>query len=400
MKPIQMYPVKKIIYSFIILCAGIFLVSSCNYSSVEEIISEIDKISEKWVPDGREGLFKVNAEIKQKTVILTGETNIPEARQEVIDLFLNSKLAIKDNIKVLPDTISDKRYFGVVTLSVINLRRTPEHSSELVSQAILGTPVLVLKSEGSWNLIQTPDKYIAWTEASSITLKNRSEMQEIRNSDRIIYLKNSGWVYSTTGESSVAGDIVAGSILQSSGKSRGYTKVIFPDSREGFVRDSEISDFNLWKNNLNISGEKICDDALTFMGSPYLWGGSSTKATDCSGFVQSVYFRNGIILARDASLQAKQGSEIDISDGDGLLAKGDLLYFGSKNSSGLRVTHVAIYIGDSKYIHSSGRVMINSLDPASADYNEYRMNSLLTARRIIGIENDKSIVPVTRHKWY
>ena len=55
--------------------------------------------------------------------------------------------------------------------------------------------------------------------------------------------------------------------------------------------------------------ESICKVARTFLGLPYLWGGSSAKAVDCSGFVQSVYFMNGLILPRDASLQALHGTD-------------------------------------------------------------------------------------------
>ena len=96
--------------------------------------------------------------------------------------------------------------------------------------------------------------------------------------------------------------------------------------------------------------------ALTYMGIPYLWGGSSVKGVDCSGFVQSVFFRNGIILARDASLQALHGLPVDISDGFNRLKKGDLLFFGSKENGDSHVTHVALYLGNNEYINSSGRV--------------------------------------------
>ena len=109
---------------------------------------------------------------------------------------------------------------------------------------------------------------------------------------------------------------------------------------------------------------------------------------------------NGIILSRDASLQAVHGNDIDLSKGFSQLSMGDLLFFGTKDSSGTHVTHVAIYKGDSEYIHSSGRVMINSLDSTSNNYNSHRKNSLLIAKRIIGVKNDIGIVPVNKHPWY
>lgn len=148
------------------------------------------------------------------------------------------------------------------------------------------------------------------------------------------------------------------------------------------------------------SEENVCLIALTFLGLPYLWGGSSTKAVDCSGFVRAVYFMNGIILRRDASLQALHGQTIDIQSGFSNLRKGDLLFFGSKDKLKSYITHVAIYIGDSEYINSSGRVMIDSFDSSCTNFNSDRINSLITVKRIIGVENDSGIVPVIKHSWY
>jgi cell wall-associated NlpC family hydrolase len=136
------------------------------------------------------------------------------------------------------------------------------------------------------------------------------------------------------------------------------------------------------------------------MGLPYLWGGASIKGVDCSGFVQSVFFRNGIILQRDASLQALHGTSVDITAGFDRLKKGDLLFFGSKNNGTLHVTHVAIYIGNKEYINSSGRVMVNSFDSTQANYSSFKYKSLLSAKRIIGVLEDQGIVSVKNHQWY
>jgi cell wall-associated NlpC family hydrolase len=109
---------------------------------------------------------------------------------------------------------------------------------------------------------------------------------------------------------------------------------------------------------------------------------------------------NGLILQRDASQQALHGSIVDISNGYSQLEKGDLLFFGLKVNGKQRVTHVAIYLGNMEYINSSGRVMINSLDSTQTNFNRKRTNSLLSAKRIIGVENDPGIVPVFKHSWY
>ena len=377
------------------------MLNCCQSFYKKNYQSEIDSISVKWVPDGREGICTVTAKPgKQGTIILIGETTNTKAKQEIIKTLNNQDIALIDSILILPDTIRNEKFMGLVTLSVINIRKQPDHGSELVSQAILGTPVLILKKRNSWLLIQTPDRYIGWTEKSSVRLATREELFAWRQANKVLFIENSGWIYDAPDKHGVVGDLVAGSILEKTGESKGYAKVVLPDGREGFVENKKLMDFHSWKVQVPGNEENIIKIASTFLGLPYLWGGTSSKAVDCSGFVQSVYFMNGLILARDASLQALHGLPVDVSDGYGRLKSGDLLFFGSKENSRLHVTHVAIYKGNSEYINSSGRVMINSLDSTRTNYNSYRKNSLLIARRIISAENDSGIVPVNKHSWY
>lgn len=142
---------------------GILLVLiSCHSSLYKNIQAEIDSISIKWVPDQREGICKVIVKPgKNGALILNGETNSLQARQEITNTLDNNGIIFIDSILFLPDILKNEKYRGLVSLSVINLRKLPAHNSELVSQAILGTPVLILKNENLWLLIQTPDKYIA-----------------------------------------------------------------------------------------------------------------------------------------------------------------------------------------------------------------------------------------------
>jgi hypothetical protein len=234
-----------------------------------------------------------------------------------------------------------------------------------------------------------------------VTLLRKTEMIRWQKATRIIYLENTGWLYeSPSSKSDVVGDLVGGSILEKVGEFKDYINVVMPDGRTGFIEKSKVTDFNDWKSKVLCTEENICKVAKTFLGLPYLWGGSSAKGVDCSGFVQSVYYMNGLILQRDASLQAIHGSAVDITHGYSMLKKGDLLFFGSRRNGTSHVTHVAIYIGNKEYINSSGRVLINSLDSTQTNYVRYRLSSLLSAKRIIGVENDMGIIPVSKHQWY
>lgn len=363
---------------------------------------EIDSIAAIYVPDHRVGICNVKLKYgKNGDIILTGETTNLAAKNEIIKTLNNPGKPLTDSIIILPDTLKNEKYFGLVDLSVINLRKEPDHRSELVSQARLGTPVLILKNKNSWIQIQTPDNYISWTEESSVIPVDRMEMAVWKKSSRVIYLKNTGWLYDTPSDNSgVVGDLVGGSIIEKIGQSNGYISVVLPDGRKGFIENKKVMDFDDWKKTVSCTEENICDVAKTFLGLPYLWGGSSSKAVDCSGFVQSVYFMNGLILQRDASLQALHGFTVDITNRYSRLEKGDLLFFGSKKNGIAHVTHVAIYIGNNEYINSSGRVVINSFDSTRSNYVSYRLSSFLSARRIRGVKNDMGIVAVSKHPWY
>ena len=361
----------------------------------------IDSISLRLVPDKREGLCSISAGFtKDGILVLKGETSSAQAAKDITAALRSSGFSISDSITFLPDTLKTKEFRGLVTLSVINLRKLPEHSSELVSQAILGTPVLILKSKGSWILIQTPDKYIAWTERSSVVALSTAGLNQWKRSNRVVYLENSGWIYEMPDKNAVICDLVAGCIVVKKSEANAYALVVLPDGREGYIESKSLADFNSMNNELIATGDNIVKTASKYMGLPYLWGGTSSKGVDCSGFVRSVYLMNGIIVTRDASLQALHGRTIDISRGFDNLEKGDLLFFGSKGDTGPKVTHVAISLGNSRFIHASSRVMINSLDSTRSDFSGFRRRSLLSAKRILGADYENGIVPLLKHEWY
>ena len=126
------------------------------------------------------------------------------------------------------------------------------------------------------------------------------------------------------------------------------------------------------------------ETAKQYVGIPYLWGGMSTKGFDCSGFVRTVYLMNGVVLPRNADQMVSLG--VEVSDFTKLKA-GDLVFFGQKG--GLlkkdKISHVALYIGDGRIIHSSHIVRINSLNKDDADYYSGAPN-LIRACRLVGTE--------------
>lgn len=133
---------------------------------------------------------------------------------------------------------------------------------------------------------------------------------------------------------------------------------------------------------------------MAMVGSPYVWGGMTSKGPDCSGLVKAAYWQSGLILRRDASQQALTGRDVAIDDPTEWRAA-DLLFFAG--SDGIRITHVAIHIGGGRYIHSSGRVGYGSIYPGEADYVPRKV---VKVRRILGSEMTPGITLVKNHKWY
>lgn len=122
----------------------------------------------------------------------------------------------------------------------------------------------------------------------------------------------------------------------------------------------------------NPQGESaVVDSARKYLGTPYVWGGTSPSGFDCSGFVQYVLAENGKSVPRTSQEQFAGGQAVDKSN----LQAGDLVFYNW--SGGTEATHVGIYEGNGKMIHAphSGDVV------KEVDFNSYGQNVYLGARR-------------------
>lgn len=118
------------------------------------------------------------------------------------------------------------------------------------------------------------------------------------------------------------------------------------------LKDSNIKKLNNVKNSLTkdikefkTDGQKVVEQAMKYLGVPYVWGGKSPDGMDCSGLTQLAYRH---ALGKEIGIwtvaQEGAGSAIAVSDAE----VGDLLFWGGHGST----HHVAIYIGDGKFIHA------------------------------------------------
>ncbi len=309
-----------------------------------------------------------------------------------------------------PDTQtpSDTARYAVVNLSANYLRQLPDYEAPLESQALMGTVVRIIGEQGYWLQVATPDPYTAWCTNLGLAEKNASEIAEYDAAPKYICTAWRGTVYSEpSAKSTKICDILEGDILRqvltAKGKpvtAKGFVEVILPDDTAGYVAKGDMEDYESWKAGCDPTADKLIAEAMKFIGTPYLWGGASPAAVDCSGFVQHVYRMNGIPIPRNSSEQFAAGREIPlimtlnmVYDEAGYRQQqiqklsqarpGDLLFFGSADDSGtLHITHVGLYLGNYKMIHSSHLVRVNSLLPGDPDCYE-NWSRLLAAARFL-----------------
>ncbi len=367
--------------------------------SMDEIINNVKM---KFAPDKRTTIFNLKVENVDGKNFLRGETNLLNAKDELMNELSKNNFQVVDEVSLLPEKELGEKIFGVVNLSVANLRSEPNHPAELSTQALLGTVVNIYKKKGGWYLIQTPDNYLGWVDDDAIFLMNQKELSDFLSHEKIIVTVPFDVVYANDKRSSVVSDVVIGNILTVNNIGKEEYSVQLPDGRSGYISSSSAKTLSSWNATLKYNSNGILSTAKAFMGIPYLWGGTSCKGFDCSGFTKTVFFMNGFILPRDASQQVFSGVEIDTKENFNLLKEGDLLFFGEKATENKkeRITHVGIYIGDTEFIHAAGMVKINSLDKSRANFSEYRFRTFVRAKRILNVEKNNFELVKDSQKYF
>ena len=278
--------------------------------------------------------------------------------------------------------------WGVVNISVCNMRDTPKYSAEMVSQAILGTPVQILRTGGeyNWPEVRTPDGYTGWVHKDAITPLDAPDFQAWQKAPKVVVTSLFALVYRDASlQSGTIGDVVAGCRLKLLDKYIGYYRVQFPDGRIGFISKDDADELSKWRKGLDNSPAGILKTARRMLGFPYIWGGMSPKGMDCSGFVRTVLFMHDIIIPRDAGPQSREGIRIDAVDD---LQPADLIFFGRWKEDGTpSVSHVGFYMGGGRFIHSLGVVKIGSFAKEDPEYDAYNKGRYLFGARILPYVN-------------
>ena len=235
---------------------------------------------------------------------------------------------------------------GIINLSIVPVRSSPDNKSEMVNQLIFGEFFEILDEKNNWTLISHElDQYEGW-------IDNRM-YQPISPGKYAEYQNNAPWVttkiinIAQRADYDVPSIIVAGSSLHFFDQKSNE----FENGDHAFMIFGE-----LFKNEETGLRENIVDCAFNYLESPYLWGGRTPFGIDCSGLTQIVYKMNGIKIPRDASQQVSTGNEIPFIKE---AKSGDLAFF--DNDEG-EIVHTGIMIGNNQIIHSSGKVRLDAID--------------------------------------
>ena len=238
---------------------------------------------------------------------------------------------------------------AVVIKPVANMYSAPTEDADVVSQAICGVSVIMDEEKGEWVKVRTPDDYPGWMPLSALRRYKPGEHN-----------------YATTGSVVQVASVFANIYREDSvtkhqpvlvlpfetrlevvpGPAKNevrWIQVCLPDERTAWIQRGEID-----PDPKPLSVAETIELAKRFLGLTYLWGGTSTFGFDCSGFTEMLVRRRGIVMPRDADLQAAWQGVTQVQPDK--LEAGDLLFFGGSPQN---ITHTGMYIGNGEFINDT-----------------------------------------------
>ena len=240
---------------------------------------------------------------------------------------------------------------AVVISTATNMYSEPDENEDVVSQAVLGLTVKVLREQHGFAWIETPEPYRGWVRSKDLRLYDSASPTRYAEDGPLVEVTALlAYVYRQPDVKQSAPIVQAplGARLELvAGEKPGkhWLGVVLPSGQQGYIQSGDVRNVS-HKKRVEPDSDELIKTARRLTGVPYLWGGMTPLGVDCSGFVGLVYRVHGVQLRRDAREQFPDPKMKQVERGD--LQPGDLLYFG-----GQRISHVGMYIGDGRFIHST-----------------------------------------------
>ena len=243
---------------------------------------------------------------------------------------------------------------AVVTSAVENMHRRSTGDSDVVSQAILGTNVKLLRKERNadgedWYEIETPDTYTGWIIGPALELL-KPGARPYASSGKVFVvtalLANTYREPSVTKHKPVKTAPISAVLEIVGEQDERWLETRLPcgakvwiQRGDGVVREAPWT----WPRG---TVEEMVALSKRFIGLPYTWGGTSPLGLDCSGFVQLIYKMGGIPILRNADIQMEKSGLADVAKGQE--RAGDLVFFGSRS-----IGHVGMMIDGEYFINAT-----------------------------------------------
>lgn len=315
-----------------------------------------------------------------------------------------------------PDRLGDR-----LTDSEDGRKQSEEQKTQISDEVLMGWTVGLLEEAGAYIRVATHYGYEGWISAADVAETGISrnggtaetEAGELRKKiETDVTFRENGWVVTARWADVMSIPTVTGIILTTLCRGcfvtlleekaeKGYHLIRTASGETGYVpavsicarKDTDrflteempLTDSSMIPACLGTpAGEEAFREAVTetakrYLGTQYRWGGKSSEGIDCSGLAFMSYMLNGVLIYRDASIQ--EGYPIREIPKEAA-KKGDLIFFPG---------HVAICLGEGRFIHSTGYeksfgCVINSLNPGDADYREDLANTITAVGSIFPME--------------
>jgi cell wall-associated NlpC family hydrolase len=245
---------------------------------------------------------------------------------------------------------------AVVINAVENMFSRSTSSTDVVSQALLGDNVKVLKTEQNadgedWVQIETPDTYQGWVSASSLRFLKPGDKPYASSGKLFVItalLANTYREPDVTEHKPVKVAPISAVLEVVGERNERWLEVNLPCNTRAWIQrgDGDLGEApHSWARK---PVQEMVEQSKRFLGLPYLWGGTSPLGLDCSGFVQLIYKLAGIPILRDADIQMLKSGLVEVPKGQE--QAGDLVFFGSALN---KIGHVGMMIDAELFINAT-----------------------------------------------
>ncbi len=254
----------------------------------------------------------------------------------------------------------------LVNKDVVVLRSKPCSQSSAEDEVLYGMPVEILEDAGDWVKVITEYKYVGYCQKSELYGDDNDVTNWIDDSLEVVMQRYADVLSLPKVQGICLQSITRGGRIKVVSKNNpSWTEVELVDGTHGFIKAGFLGPYYSTKftNDEQEFRNRVVEMAKGYLGTQYRWAGKSTLGIDCSGLTSMSYMLCGVLTYRDAKIVEGFPVHPILKEN---LQKGDLIYFPG---------HIAMYIGNGEYIHSTAKdgsdgVVINSLNEDDENYRE------------------------------